>query len=194
MILGGSDSEDEDSKSDQGGVSLVRNGDGPAQNDEFKINTDYAARFLHNKKREELHRCRNLFSENWLNIYLLKFFTVEEKYGQSANPRKRKSGAMDNSNDRMASGSNSSSSTDEDEDDEGILATTQLDEEISATLKAIKSKDPRVYQPDVTFYSKFDDNDDDARQEDVKKEKPIYIRDYHREQLLKGANYIRRER
>jgi protein KRI1 len=116
---------------------------------------------------------------------------VEEKYGQASNPNKRKSGAMDAEDEGLASGSDDSSSTDEDEDDEGILATTQLDDEISATLQAIKSKDPRVYQTDVTFYSKFDE--DQIGQEDPKKEKPMYLRDYHRKQLLEGQTLINQE-
>src|SRR3979490_2161379 len=46
----------------------------------------------------------------------------------------------------------SDSSSDEDEDDEGFLATEALDAQISATLQAIRSKDPRVYDEKVTFY------------------------------------------
>lgn len=44
-----SGSEDE---SELGGALLEKKG--------FKINEEYAKRFEHNKKREELHRCRSL--------------------------------------------------------------------------------------------------------------------------------------
>ena len=98
---------------------------------------------------------------------------------------------MNPEDEEPGSGSGGSSSTDEDEDDEGVLATTQLDNEISATLQAIRSKDPRVYQPDVTFYSTFED--DPSGLEGSKKEKPIYLRDYHRQQLLGGHSRLDHE-
>lgn len=79
----------------------------------------------------------------------------------------------------------SSSSDDEDEDDEGFLATEALDAEISATLQAIRSKDPRVYDEKVTFYAPIEEGDDDNVAPE-KKAKPMYLSDYHRENLLKG--------
>ena len=46
-------SEDEGSSDDSadGGAKIDQDGNG------FKINEEYARRFEHNKKREELHRC-----------------------------------------------------------------------------------------------------------------------------------------
>jgi len=76
------------------------------------------------------------------------------------------------------------SSTDEDEDDDGILATEALDDEISATLQAIRNKDPRVYDEKVTFYAPIDEDAEGPVQ--TKKEKPIYLADYHRQNLLAG--------
>lgn len=81
----------------------------------------------------------------------------------------------------------SESSDEEDEDDDGFLATEDLDAEISATLQAIRSKDPRVYDEKVTFYKPVEEDAEDATTE-VKKDRPMYLRDYHRENLLKGAN------
>ena len=75
------------------------------------------------------------------------------------------------------------SSTDESEDDDAELATAELDDEIFATLNAIKSKDPRVYDKDVKFFKDFDP---DAAGRISKKEKPMYLRDYHRQNLLNG--------
>ncbi|OAA53418.1 ribosome biogenesis protein Kri1 [Cordyceps fumosorosea ARSEF 2679] len=75
------------------------------------------------------------------------------------------------------------SSEDESEDDNGFLATEDLDAQISATLQAIKNKDPRVYDKNQTFY-KPDDETDNTKKD--KKEKPVYLRDYHREKLLRG--------
>lgn len=79
-------------------------------------------------------------------------------------------------------------STSEEEDDAADLATADLDNEIFATLDAIKKKDPRVYDPNVTFYTPFEAADA-APEHDAattKKEKPMYLKDYHRKNLLEG--------
>lgn len=78
-------------------------------------------------------------------------------------------------------------SSSEDEDDIGVLATETLDSEIFATLNAIKNKDPRVYDGKSSFYTPIDpdapveDSDDEE-----KAVKPMFLRDYHRENLLAG--------
>ncbi|KAI5926381.1 KRI1-like family C-terminal-domain-containing protein [Camillea tinctor] len=134
--------DDSDDDSD-GGVTL-------------KVNSEYAKRFEHNKKREELHR-------------------LEEKY-------KTKQSNGDKSKDD--NDGSESSSDDETEDEEGFLATAELDAQISATLQAIKNKDPRVYDGKTTFYTP---EDADATSATTKpKEKPVYLKDYHREKILRG--------
>jgi len=149
----------DDSSSDS---SDSENGGG-AEVPELKVNQEYAQRFEHNKKREELQR-------------------LEEKLGKpSSNSRKRKRG------DGAVSASESDSSSSEDEDDEGELATAALDNEIIATLNAIKSKDPRIYDPSAKFYTEEDENDAAPTAAKEKKEKPMYLRDYHRENLLNGV-------
>lgn len=81
-----------------------------------------------------------------------------------------------------------SDSDSEDEDDVGALATKALDSEIFATLDAIRSKDPRVYDKKSTFYTQIQDG---RREQDdrttVKQEKPMFLRDYHRENLVNGV-------
>lgn len=103
--------------------------------------------------------------------------TVEVKYGKTDLGKRR---ADDDASE------DSEESSDEEEDEDGELATEALDAEIMATLEAIRSKDPRVYDKDVAFYSNFDE-DADATPKD-KKEKSMTLRDYHRENLLKGLN------
>ncbi|KAK4115193.1 hypothetical protein N656DRAFT_776280 [Canariomyces notabilis] len=125
---------------EEGGVTL-----GPSQ---LKINEEYARRFEHNKKREELHR-------------------LQEKY-KSAD-----GGDLESE----------SSSEDESEDDEAVLVTEDLDAEISATLQAIKTKDPRIYDKNAVFYKPFDPNAEPPKK---KEEKPLFLRDYHRERYLSG--------
>ncbi len=46
-----------DSDSDSGSEDESEAGGAPLEESGFKINEEYAKRFEHNKKREELHRC-----------------------------------------------------------------------------------------------------------------------------------------
>lgn len=82
--------------------------------------------------------------------------------------------------------SNDSSSDSEDEDDEGILASGELDAQIQATLQAIRGKDPRVYDEKARFYTDFED-EHPATLISSPQVKPMYLTDYHRENLLAGV-------
>lgn len=93
-------------------------------------------------------------------------FAVEEKYKNDGK-----------------NGDDDESSSDETEDEEGFLATEALDAQISATLKAIRTKDPRVYDKEVTFYKTEDKEGIPVRE---KTEKPIYLQDYHRQKIMRG--------
>src|SRR5436305_11080805 len=102
---------------------------------------------------------------------------VEEKFGKNTRKRKRLS-----EEDSDSADSASSSSSESEEDDAAELATEYLDAEINATIDAIRSKDPRVYDQRTTFYSNFDDEQNE-RPDQGKVPKPMYLRDYHRETL-----------
>lgn len=80
-----------------------------------------------------------------------------------------------------------SSPDSEEEDDEGILASEVLDAQIQNTLEAIRMKDPRVYDEKVTFYTELDDEAPNGTNWETKKEKPMYLSDYHRRNLLEAA-------
>lgn len=75
------------------------------------------------------------------------------------------------------------SSSDEDEDEDGFLATEELDAEISATLAAIKNKDPRIYDKNAKFFNALDEHAPAPRE---KKEKPMTLHDYHRSRYMAG--------
>ncbi|KAI9882821.1 MAG: hypothetical protein M1823_005434 [Watsoniomyces obsoletus] len=157
---------DEDSSDDSSGSSISDEEEANGEEEEpaFKVNEEYARRFEHNKKREEMHR-------------------LEEKHGKVKLARASSPNASDESGSSELDGSSSSS---EDEDDEGELVTRDLDEQIAATLDAIRSKDPRVYDKNVTFYADGNGEQTESNQKKVSKEKPMYLRDYHRMNLLKG--------
>ncbi|KAF3918513.1 hypothetical protein ABW21_db0206544 [Orbilia brochopaga] len=131
----------------------------------FKINEEYARRFEHNKKREELHR-------------------LEEKYGKSSASKRRKTddSGEDSDADSLASSDDSSSS--EDEDEIGDLVTNDLDAQIQATINAIRSKDPRVYDASSKF---FDETAQGGAQNGaVSKEKTMTLKQYHQKNILEG--------
>jgi protein KRI1 len=60
-----------------------------------------------------------------------------------------------------------------------------LDAEIDATVHAIRAKDPRIYNKDSKFYSELEV--ENATRDADKKEKPVYLRDYHRQNLLQNG-------
>lgn len=152
-----SDSDESDNDTQQG-VKLPVSSSGKSANEGFKINSEYAKRFEHNKKREDLHR-------------------LEEKFGK-ANGNKRGRPEDDDDDDE--------SSTDEEEDDDANLVTEDLDDEWMQTLAAIKSKDPRVYNKDIKFYKDFDPNAPAQNGGEKGKEKPMTLQDYHRQNLMSG--------
>ncbi|KAH0844677.1 hypothetical protein AYO21_02001 [Fonsecaea monophora] len=151
-------SSDSSSDSEDGGADVPQSG-------ELKVNEAYARRFEHNKKREELQR-------------------LEEKLGKSSSSRKRKRGEVESPSRDDESSASDDDSTSESED-EGELATEALDSEIMATLNAIRSKDPRVYDKNVTFYTNNNDEGDATTK--TRKEKPMHLQDYHRQTLLNGG-------
>ena len=79
-------------------------------------------------------------------------------------------------------------STSEEEDDEGILASELLDGQIQSTLEAIRNKDPCVYDEQTKFYTGLDEETQKDLDTSTKsKEKPMYLSDYHRKNLLDGV-------
>ena len=75
----------------------------------------------------------------------------------------------------------------DDEDEVGELATEALDAEITATLRAIRERDPRIFDKSVKFYSGEAENDNESKP-DKPKEEAMYLQDYHRKNLLQNAN------
>jgi protein KRI1 len=102
---------------------------------------------------------------------------VEEKYGKEEEDEEHTS---------------EDSSSDESEDDAAEFATEALDAEILATVQAIRAKDPRIYNKDAKFYSELEQAERAAKEltskELASKEAPVYLRDYHRHNLLDNGS------
>lgn len=110
---------------------------------------------------------------------------VEEKYRKQPLRTKKDWAGGENNHDKDRA---SESSTDsEEEDDEGVFASEKLDAQIQATLQAIRSKDPRVYDERAIFYTDDDEEPQDTSHPLEKKSKPMYLSDYHRRNLLEGG-------
>ena len=108
---------------------------------------------------------------------------VQEKYGNDVSMGVR-GRAKSNEDDDDNTGSSTDS---EEEDDEGVLASEALDKQIQDTLEAIRRKDPRVYDEKEKFFTELDDEAQDSKGLKSKNEKPMYLTDYHRRNLLEGA-------
>ena len=109
---------------------------------------------------------------------------MEERYGKRPLPE-----VAGEITDSGHNGETESSSESEDEDDEGVLASGALDAQIDATLKAIRMKDPRVYDENSTFYTDLGDDGHANHTSGNTKPKPMYLADYHRRNLLEDANH-----
>lgn len=67
-----------------------------------------------------------------------------------------------------------------------MLATAALDGEIVATIEAIRSKNPQVYDDTAVFYKDElpEDKESTSRRSTAK---PLYLHDYHKRNLLSGT-------
>ncbi|KAH7073856.1 KRI1-like family C-terminal-domain-containing protein [Paraphoma chrysanthemicola] len=70
------------------------------------------------------------------------------------------------------------------EDDAAELLDEDLDEQVNATLQALRAKDPRIYNKEAKFYNEDDEQDDGANE--TEKEQSMTLRQYHTKNLLEG--------
>jgi protein KRI1 len=70
------------------------------------------------------------------------------------------------------------------EDDAAELLDETLDEEVNATLQALRAKDPRIYNKEAKFYRELQEAEDGT--ESKKKEPSMTLKDYHTKNLLEG--------
>ncbi|KAG2730980.1 hypothetical protein G9P44_006129 [Scheffersomyces stipitis] len=76
-----------------------------------------------------------------------------------------------------------SESSSEDEDELGDLITEDVEAGINNVLQAIKENPTKLLDPNVKFFEDPENFTETA----TKKEKPLYLKDYHRQNLLSGG-------
>ena len=113
-------------------------------------------------------------------------YSVQEKYGSDVSAGVLRRVGSNQDGDRGTGSSTNSDSDSEEEDDDGVLASEALDRQIQDTLEAIRRKDPRVYDESAKFFTDIDDEAQDSKGFKNKPEKPMYLNDYHRRNLLEG--------
>ena len=70
------------------------------------------------------------------------------------------------------------------EDDAAELLDEDLDQEVNATIQALRAKDPAIYNKEIKFYRELPTGDEGTKRE--KKEKTMTLREYHTKNLLEG--------
>ncbi|KAI4621438.1 uncharacterized protein J4E87_006655 [Alternaria ethzedia] len=98
-------------------------------------------------------------------------FRLEEKYGKDK---------------AFQNGGDDSEDSEEgvEEDDAAELLDEDLDEQVNATLQALRAKDPRIYNKEVKFYRELEEGENGT--DEKKKEPSMTLRDYHTKNLLEG--------
>ncbi|CAE7195632.1 hypothetical protein P3342_009921 [Pyrenophora teres f. teres] len=99
---------------------------------------------------------------------------LEEKYGKGNAPANADDGDSEDSEEGV------------EEDDAAELLDEALDEEVNATLQALRAKDPRIYNKEVKFYREPEEGENGTDERKKKKEPSMTLRDYHTKNLLEG--------
>lgn len=71
------------------------------------------------------------------------------------------------------------------EDDAAELLDETLDDEVNATLQALRAKDPRIYNKEVKFYREADEDGGDEVN-GAEKEQSMTLKQFHTKNLLEG--------
>ncbi|SCU98694.1 LAFA_0G19636g1_1 [Lachancea sp. 'fantastica'] len=87
----------------------------------------------------------------------------------------------------QSDGSDTEDSSSEEEDDFGELVTEEVEDGFKQVLAAIKNNDKALFDPSVRF---FDDPEKAAAEvAKQRKEKPVFLKDYHRMNILSGETF-----
>lgn len=135
----------------------------------ININEEYARRFEHNKKREDLQRFEEL----------------------------KKKGVIDSPSPSHSEGEEESESESSDDDDyEKLVNSRRSDKKFFDALIKVKKQDPVLKEKDVRLFASDDSSDDESdekekvKSKDKKGEKPMYLKDVMAKHLIEeGADF-----
>ncbi|EFJ52328.1 hypothetical protein VOLCADRAFT_102989 [Volvox carteri f. nagariensis] len=152
----------------------------------IRVNKEYAARFQHNKQREELHRLQSKYPEEAERL-ALKIAREAAKAAGEVLPDDGEDSSQDE--DDVGLGWTGAYTVME----AGLGDEGDIPEEVEAkifdTLLRIRKQDPSIYQKDVQF---FEEVQEEAQEDDAlagkpaaaKKAKPMYLKDMIAKQAL----------
>lgn len=72
----------------------------------------------------------------------------------------------------------------EDEDGTAALVTERLGQDIAVTIGAIRKENPKMYDGKTTFFPPFDEEEGAETGETEVKRKPVFLEDYHSQNLF----------
>lgn len=140
------------------GLKLFDGGDSDDDNaSKIEINQDYARRFEHNKKREDLQRLQELKKKG----------LVEDDSSSSSE-----------SGDESSSGSSSSS-----DDDVDVGQDSKKDLEFFNALIKVRSQDPSLKEKTVSLFES-EDSDGDGEEESKERKRKLYLKDVVAKHLI----------
>ncbi|XP_065905108.1 protein KRI1 homolog isoform X2 [Dysidea avara] len=111
--------------------------------------------------------------------------TINKNYAQKYNKWK-KSEELNKLKEKYGDEGDSDSSSSEIEDDTAHGVTAVNDKDFLKTLSLLKDKSPKIYSHSTKFYASEDESDSEKNK--VPQTKPIYLKDYERNQLLEKGS------
>ncbi|KAL6780210.1 hypothetical protein ACKKBF_B14020 [Auxenochlorella protothecoides x Auxenochlorella symbiontica] len=150
-------------------MQLFEDEEGPRGSGGLTVNKQYASRFEHNKKREELHRLKEKYPEQAARLERQMM-----RQGVAAATGQPQEDLSDSSSDE--------------EEDEGLIPD-EKESRILEVLQKIRAKDPAVFDPTVKFFpdSEGEEQEDHAKGRKQKPDKPMLLKDYTYKQAMEGV-------
>lgn len=166
----------------------------------LRINEKYASKYQERKKKEELSILEDKYREKLAKKGA--FDKTRNGRGEKG-PRgsipsgtkgghshdKGNEGKLGDASETDGEGEEEDSESDVVEDEDGELVTPAIEAQILKTLAEIRARSGKIYDPNTKFFSPEELAAAEAEwraKKKVKEDRPMRLKDYHRERLLKG--------